>query len=266
MVRLEGKQSVLAALTARLRRFEVLLLPHGAHAEKHEDLLAAARAAAVPVKFVSRDELDAMAHGKSHGGVLALCTPRPRTPVHELIRDLDAEGRPDPLFLLLEGIDDGRNLGFTLRSAEALGARAVLIKKHLWDFDETEVARASSGAYERITLVQFDSAEPLLELKKRRVRLLGCIAGVKRTIYRTRLTGGVCLAIGGEKRGLSGAVRKICDRFVTIPSLPGAASLSLSAAAAVILSEAHRQRLMAAEAATAEAPVEPRTEGGDEPG
>lgn len=245
MVHLEGKQSVTAALGARRRRFEVVLLPHGAHEENVAEVLAAAEAAGVPVKHVARDQLDAMAHGKSHGGVIAVCSPRPRQSFDDLLALLDRKpaSAGAPLLLLLEGVDDARNLGFTLRSAEAFGADAVLIKKHLWDFDETEVARPSSGAYERLPLVQFDTAEPLHELKRRRIRLYGCIAGVKRTIYNTPLVGGVCLAIGGEKRGLSGAVRKLCDRFLTIPTLPTAPSLSLSAAAATVLSEAHRQRL-----------------------
>lgn len=255
MVHLEGKQSVIAALNARRRKFDVVLLAHGAHAETHAEVVQAAEAAQVPLKYLSRDQLDAMAHGKSHGGVIGVCTPKPRT-TPEQLQALLADLKPPaaPLLLLLEGIDDSRNLGFTLRTAEAMGAHAVLIKKHLWDFDETEVARPSSGAYERLPLVQFEGTELLQDLQRHHhIRLYGCIAGVKRTIYRTRLTQGVCLAIGGEKRGLSGAVRKVCDKFVTIPSVIGAASLSLSAAAAVILGEARRQRLHAESDA---APVE----------
>jgi 23S rRNA (guanosine2251-2'-O)-methyltransferase len=246
MIHLEGRQSVLAALQARQRRLEVLLVAHGTHAEKLEEVLAAAEAAGVPIKQAGREQLDAMAHGRSHGGVILVCGPKPKTSVAQLLEKLDGTSAP-PLLLLLEGVDDARNLGFTLRAAEAFGATAVMIKKHLWDFDEVEVARPSSGAYERLTLVQFDTTEPLDEFRKRKIRIYGCIAGVKRTIYKTRLTSGICLAIGGEKRGLSGAVRKKCDRFLTIPSVPGAASLSLTAAAAVVLSEAHRQRLTKAE-------------------
>lgn len=245
---LEGRQSVLAALKARQRRFEVLLLCHGIHEETVEDIIYAAAEVTLPITYASREQLDAMAHGHSHGGVVLVCSPKPKTSVEQLMQKLD--GLPPgqaPLLLLLEGIDDARNLGFTLRSAEAFGAHAVLIKKHLWDFDETEVSRPSSGAYERMALVQFENVDPILDLKKRGIRLYGCIANVKRSIYRTRLTGGVCLAIGGEKRGLSGAVRKVCDRFVTIPSIPGAASLSLVSAASTVLSEALRQRLTAAE-------------------
>jgi 23S rRNA (guanosine2251-2'-O)-methyltransferase len=75
------------------------------------------------------------------------------------------------------------------------------------------------------------------------MRLLGCLAGVKRILFSTDLTGATIIAIGGEKRGLSGAVRSICDGFVTIPTRGEASSLSLSHAAAIVLGEAMRQRL-----------------------
>ena len=123
-----------------------------------------------------------------------------------------------------------------------LGAHAVLIKKHLWDFDEVEVARPASGAYERLPLVQVEDVGVLLELQKGGVKLLGCIAGARRSIYDADLSRPVVLAIGGEKRGLSGAVREICDGFVTIPTRGEPSSLSLSHAAAIVLAEANRQR------------------------
>ena len=129
-----------------------------------------------------------------------------------------------------------------MRSAEAFGVHAVLVKKHLWDFDAVEVARSSSGAYERLPLVQVESVKPLKRLGQRGVKLLGCIAGAGRTIYDVDLTGPTMLAIGGEKRGLSGATRELCDQFVSIPTVGGASSLALSHAAAVVLAEAMRQR------------------------
>ncbi|MEA2734766.1 MAG: rRNA (guanosine2251-2-O)-methyltransferase, partial [Humisphaera sp.] len=145
------------------------------------------------------------------------------------------------LLLLLEGVDDARNLGFTLRTADALGVHAVLIKKHLWDFDATEVARPSSGAYERLPLAQIDDVEPLKQLPRRGLKLFGCIAGAKRTMFDVDLGEPGILAVGGEKRGLSGAVRSICDRLVTIPTRAGA-SLSMSHASAILIGEAMRQR------------------------
>jgi 23S rRNA (guanosine2251-2'-O)-methyltransferase len=242
METIEGRQSVYAALQARRRRFEVILLAHGAHLEKLEEVTTLAAELGVPTKTVVRTELDAMAHGASHGGVVAIVSPLPRLNGDQLLAHLDTIRQP-ALLLLLEGVDDARNLGFTLRSAEALGVHAVLIKKHLWDFDSTEVARPASGAYERLPLVQIEDVEPLKQVQKRGVQLLGCIAGAKRTLYDAELTKPTILAIGGEKRGLSGAVRDICDKFITIPTVGGPSSLSLSHASAIVLAEAHRQRM-----------------------
>jgi len=244
MEHLEGRQSVLAALQACQRRFQVILIRHGTHAERVADVVALAEQRGVPVRYVEREELDARAHGGSHGGVLAICSAKPRLKPDELLELVDRLRTP-PLLLLLEGIDDARNLGFALRTAEALGVHAVLIKKHLWDFDPVEIARPASGAYERLPLVQIEDVAPLQQLHRRGLRLYGCLATAKRTMYAVNLTKPAILAVGGEKRGLSGAVRKLCDRFITIPTCGGASSLSLSHATAILLAEAARQRWQA---------------------
>jgi 23S rRNA (guanosine2251-2'-O)-methyltransferase len=195
----------------------------------------------VPIRYVDGRELESMAHGTTHGGMLAVCSVKPRASLGDVVETIRTRAEP-ALLLLLEGVDDARNLGFTLRSAEALGVQAVLIKKHLWDFDETEVARPASGAYERMPLVQIDSNEPLQKLQSLGLRLIGCLANVKQTIYDADLTKPTIVAIGGEKRGLSGAVRGICDGFVTIPVVGQSTSLSLSHAGAIVMAEAARQR------------------------
>src|SRR5438046_8866113 len=109
--------------------------------------------------------------------MLAGCSEGRRGQIGHVVETVRTRSEP-ALFLLLEGVDDARNLGFTLRSAEALGVHAVLIKKHLWDFDETEVARPASGAYERMPLVQIDTVEPLQKLQSLGSQLIGCLANV----------------------------------------------------------------------------------------
>jgi len=241
MEHLEGRLTVLAALEARQRRFEVILISHAAHLDKLQDLLQAAQMQQIPIRRVDPKELESLAHGTTHGGVMAVASPKPRTTPSQLLEIVDRLTEP-PLLLLIEGIEDARNLGFVLRSAEALGAHAVLIKKHLWDFDPIELARPSSGAYERLPLVQIEDVDLLVKLQKKGVKIIGCIAGAKRSIYERNLARSVVLAIGGEKRGLSQAVREICDMFATVPIKPSPSSLSLSHAAAIVLGEANRQR------------------------
>jgi 23S rRNA (guanosine2251-2'-O)-methyltransferase len=242
METLEGRHAVLAALRARVRRIEVILLKVGIHAEAVSEIISLAETMGIPLRRVGREELDAITHGRTHGGVVAVAGPKPRTTPEQLCALLDSMDRP-PLLLLIEGVDDARNLGFTLRTALSLGADAVLIKKHLWDLDPIEIARPSSGAYELMPLVQVSDMSPVAQLRKRGLQLIGCIAGVRRTARQTDLTGGTILAIGGEKRGLSGAIRDFCDQLITIPTVPGSTSLPLSHAAAIMLYEARMQRL-----------------------
>src|SRR5271168_3714320 len=100
METLEGRQSVYAALQARRRRMQMILVAHGSHLEKLEQLLALAAELGVPVKQVDRAELDAMAHGSSHGGVLAIATSLPRLNGDQLLDVLSRIDQP-PLLLLL---------------------------------------------------------------------------------------------------------------------------------------------------------------------
>lgn len=127
MEQLEGKICVEAALRAHQRKIHLLILRSSLQPETSAPLIELAEERHIPVKQISREELDAMAHGHSHGGVLALCAPRPRLSADQLLNHLQNCGFP--LFLLLlEGVDDSQNLGFVLRTAEACGVDAVLLK------------------------------------------------------------------------------------------------------------------------------------------
>ncbi len=233
---------MLPALQNRRRRIQMLVIKQGLPEEKISDLLAEAERQNIPVQRLPKNEIDAMAFGKTHGGILALCTPKSSHSMEELNHYIDGVSAP-PLLLMLEGVEDSQNLGFTLRSAEALGAHALLLKKHLWDFDETAVSRASSGSYERLPIVKIDRAVEELEfLRRKGIKIWGCIANAKRACYDVDLTGPVVLAVGGEKRGLSAAVREKCNGFLRIPMSANSTSLSLSHAASILLAEAMRQR------------------------
>lgn len=244
MEQIEGKICVEAALKARQRKISLLVIREGLHSQQIEAILNEAHQRNIPIKYATREEIDAMAHGKTHGGIIALAGPKPLTPIEALLAQIATKNSSHPgALLLLEGIDDSQNLGFTLRSAEALGIDGVLIKKHLWDFDSSSVARASSGAYERLPLVLLDDAEKMLNrLKNNGFSVYGCIANAKRIIYDIDLTNAVVLAIGGEKRGLSAAVRRQCDQLISIPMVADIGSLSLSHAASIVMAELMRQR------------------------
>jgi len=242
---IEGRICVEAALKARQRKISLLTIRAGLHHQQLESILNEADQQRIPIKYVSHQEIDALAHGKTHGGVIALATPKPSITSEMLLDQLRLKNQnSNPALLLLEGVDDNQNLGFTLRSAEAMGIHAVLLKKHLWDFDSNAVSRASSGAYERMPIVLLDQIEKVLpKFKNRGFTLYGCIANAKRSMYEVDLTKPIILAIGGEKRGLSASVRNHCDSFIKIPMASEVGSLSLSHASSIIAAEMMRQRL-----------------------
>lgn len=222
---LEGRACVTAALKAKRRTFEAVLVRLGMKDESIADLLQAAAEIGVNVQRVRDEALEARAHGKTHGGIVAVAHPLKPAAVPKTL----------DFALLLDGVDDARNLGYAIRSAEAFGAQAVFLRKRAFDFDGGDVSRSSSGAYERLPVVLGDHVPETL-------RLVACLPEAGKSLYGEDLRRPTCLAIGGEKRGLSAAVRDRCAAFVTIPTVPGAASLSLTQAAAVALAEVHRQR------------------------
>jgi 23S rRNA (guanosine2251-2'-O)-methyltransferase len=242
---LEGQQSVLAALQARRRKFEIILIKAGSQPERLKEITDEAEQQNIPIKFIPKNELDQLTQAGSHGGVVAMCSHQQ----HYQLEDLDKIFRRRPGFpfvLILEGIEDQQHLGYILRSAEALGAHAVLLKKHLWKFNETALARTSSGAFERIPLIKISEAAQVKKLFTFDIRLLGCIAGAKKIMYEEDFNLPVALAVGGEKRGLSGKLREECNRFIRIPMVPGSASsLSLTHAACLLMGEVARQRFAA---------------------
>lgn len=241
MIHLEGRLSVRAAIETGRRKVDSVLVGEGASEEKLEDVLAAAKRKGIPVRRVPTSTLEEIVHGKTHGWIVAMCSER--TPDPESALDPILAGREPPFLLLLEGVDDARNFGATLRTAEALGVHAVILKKREWDFDETAVMRASSGAFERLTVVKTQREDGLLErLKARGLAIWACIANARRSIYEADFRTPMILAVGGEKRGLSGAARSICTGLLKIPTKPGATSLTMSHAAAILMAEAARQR------------------------
>ena len=112
-----------------------------------------------------------------------------------------------------------------------------VIKRHLWDLDPVEIARPASGPFERLPMAQIDDVKLLNQLRNSGMKLLGCVAGARKDIFQPDLKIPVILAIGGQKRGLSGAVRDICDGFMSIPTESAATSLSLSHAAAIVMAD-----------------------------
>jgi 23S rRNA (guanosine2251-2'-O)-methyltransferase len=234
-----GINPVLEALGARERHFDRLLVVKGLRNRRVSEAIARASHLGIPLRFEAREMLDRMAGGVPHQGVIAVVSAKP-------LMDLDTvldQAKTPALLVVLDGVEDPRNLGAIIRTAEAAGADAVVLPdRHSAGLSET-VARASAGALEYVKVAQVGNLVQALErLKERGVWTVGFDAAGTERWDAVDLKRPVALVLGGEGRGIRRLVREHCDHLVSLPLFGHVGSLNVSVAAGVALYEAVRQR------------------------
>jgi len=252
-----GRRAVLEAVRAG-QRIARVLLSRGAHVHGPlEEIAREARARGIPVETVDPRRLDALGGGVPHQGVVAIAQAQPLVTLDALRSTLRAR-REAPFLIALDGVEDPRNLGAVIRTAEAAGAHGVIIPHRRAAGLGPTVVRAAAGATAYLPIVGVTNLVAALErLKSDGVWVIGADAGASERYDAGALVPPVALVVGGEGRGLHRLVRERCDRIVSIPLWGRVASLNVSVAAALLLYEVARRR----EAAGAAGPTPVRAPG-----
>ncbi len=194
-------------------------------------------------KDVPSAELARLAGSPDHQGTVAEVDPYPYADPHSLL-----DG-PSALVVALDQIQDPQNLGAVCRSAEVAGAAGVVIPSRRSAAVTPAACKASAGAVEHLAVARVANlADWLGSAKDAGAWLYGAEAGAPAPYAQVDLTGKVVLVLGSEGRGLRPRVAGSCDLLVSIPSPGRVDSLNVSAAAAVLLFEAARQRALAGSA------------------
>ena len=148
-----------------------------------------------------------------------------------------------PLVLVLDQVQDPRNLGACVRSAAAAGATAVVVPRRRAAGLTAAVRRTAAGGAERVPVVEVPNlARALRDLAARGVTVAGADPDAPRPAWNADLGGPLALVLGAEEGGLRRLTREHCDHLVAIPMTGGGASLNVSVAAGILLYEALRQR------------------------
>jgi 23S rRNA (guanosine2251-2'-O)-methyltransferase len=234
-----GINPVFEALLAGSRHFDRLLIAKGTRNRRIDEAISRASQRGVPLRFESRDTLDRLAGGVPHQGIIAVVSAKPVIGLAEL---LDA-ARVPPFIVVLDGVEDPRNLGAVLRSVEAAGADGVVLpERHSAGLSET-VARASAGALEHVRVARVGNLVQALEaLKGRGLWIVGFDAAGTKRWDAVDLTLPIAIVLGGEGRGIRRLVREHCDHLVSLPMFGHVQSLNVSVAAGIALFEVVRQR------------------------
>jgi 23S rRNA (guanosine2251-2'-O)-methyltransferase len=231
-----GINPVLEALGAgRVREVRVSERGSGRLAE----IAAAAARAQVAVCRVTPADLDRLARGGVHQGVVADLRERAAVTIDELIAGAAAA----PLIVVLDGIEDPHNLGAILRTVDAAGADGLIRQSRRAAPLGGAAAKASAGAVAHVRIAEVvNIARALESLKKAGVWTVG-LAGDAATPYdAVDFTLPTALVVGAEGTGLRRLVRERCDLLAAIPMGGHVASLNVSVAAGIALFEAARQR------------------------
>lgn len=254
MSQVYGLHAVAALLESEPARIRVIHAQRGRRDRRMAALLESARARGVRVELADRAWLDRRCAG-SHQGVVADC--HVRAPLTDKEFETRFDDLPAPrLLLVLDGITDPRNLGACLRSANAAGVQAVLMPRRRSAPLSDVAEKTAAGGAEGLMLVEVASLARRLEwLKERGVWIIGADGDAETPCYQVDLTGSCAIVLGSEGSGMRSLTARLCDQRVHIPMQGTVSSLNVSVAAGVLLFEAVRQRLCAADALA----PEPRT-------
>ena len=205
-------------------------------------IAAAARDRGVVVVECDRRKLDAMSRTHSHQGVIAVAAVRAYASVEDILAAAREKGEA-PLIVVCDELSDPHNLGAVIRTAECAGAHGVIIPKRRSAGLTAVVAKTSAGAVSYLPVARVPNLTALLkQLKEEGIWVYGTAADGSTPLSRADLKGPAAIVIGSEGDGMSRLVREQCDFLVSIPMRGKLNSLNASAAAAVVLYEAVRQR------------------------
>jgi 23S rRNA (guanosine2251-2'-O)-methyltransferase len=235
-----GVLPVLEALRAERRRIDKVLIADGAQENRVAEVIDLCRERSIAWSRVPRDSFAKHVEpGANTQGVIAFTASAPYVDVDDILDN----ARDPALIVVLDGVEDPRNLGAILRAAECAGVDGVIIPERRSVGLTDTVAKSSAGAIEYVRVAKAGNLNRLIEyLKSRDIWVVGTSVETKTTYTDWDWKRPTALVLGGEGSGLHRLVAENCDALVKIPMYGKIDSLNVSVAAGVVLFEARRQR------------------------
>jgi 23S rRNA (guanosine2251-2'-O)-methyltransferase len=241
---LYGINTVTEALKARGRNFEWIGVAKERNDIRLKRVIDECRKIGIPVRVLSRVELDEIAGNAAHQGLVAATSAKQYSDLDDIVASRRGE---HSLIIVLDGVEDPHNLGAILRTADAAGADGVVIPERRSAAVTAAVAKVSAGASEHLPVAKVTNiSRALEELKEKDLWVVGLDERSEQTYDAVDYNMHCAIVLGAEGKGLHDLVRRHCDFLVSIPMLGKVQSLNVSVAAGVVLYEVVRQRRLGA--------------------
>jgi len=236
-----GLNPVMEALRGKRRAFELFLAGAGSD-RRFAKLLQLAKERDVPVRQREKSDISRLCGTEHHQGVALRVEAFAYAGMEDILMKWRSSGESG-LIVVLDGVQDPRNLGALIRSAACAGAHGVIIPRDRAVGVTAVVEKSSAGAVETVPIAQVANiAQTLEELKKDGFWIYGAEGTSAASLYEQDFRGNTAVVIGGEGEGIRPLVQKKCDYLVSIPIRGGVNSLNASVAGGVMLFEIVRQR------------------------
>lgn len=239
--KLYGINPVIEALRAG-RPFYRLYIARERKGSGIGELIGLAREHRVEIRFTPKYIIDKMAQGAAHQGILAFIAAKSYSALADVL-DIAKKSGEKPFIILLDGIEDPRNLGAIIRVAEAGGVHGVILQERRSVGLTETVAKTSAGALVYMPVVKVKNLRQAIdEIKKEGLWVVGTDGRAENNLYDMDLDMPLALIIGSEGKGLRRGIIESCDFLLSIPMSGRTTSLNVSVAAGIIIYEALRQK------------------------
>ena len=236
-----GRRPVLEALEEGTA-IEKLFLLRSATGAEITTIKQLARERNIPVSQVPVEKLNNLTKAQ-HQGVVAWTSLLSYIDLQDAISHVVDQGQV-PLFVLLDGVTDVRNVGAIARSALCCGAQGLILPTSSSASLTEDAIKTSAGALRNIMLCRIPSVPQAIDvLRLNGIQVLATQMKGSVPVYEADFTGPACIVMGAEDTGISNDVKKRADAFIRIPMVTSFDSLNVSVATGMILYEALRQRI-----------------------
>jgi len=236
-----GRQPLVEALQSG-RPIDKILFQKNISGEAIQQIRQLARDAGIPIQVVPPEKLNHLTRA-NHQGIIAIASLIRYMDLQQVIDFVVGEGQT-PLFIMLDGITDVRNIGAIARSAVCCGAQALIIPDKGVGALQEEALKSSAGALEWIQVCRVSSLLKAVDtLHLNGISVFTSEMRAEKKIYDLSLTDPCCIIMGAEGKGVQPYLAKAADYFFSIPMTGKFNSFNVSVAAGIILYEAMKQRM-----------------------
>jgi 23S rRNA (guanosine2251-2'-O)-methyltransferase len=220
-----------------------ILIQESIRSKLIENICETAKKHKLPIKVLKKDQLNKMVNSENHQGIVIEIKEKSRDSTNQLETILKSNMDIQPIYLILDSIQDPHNLGACIRSAVAANVSAIIIPKNRAATVNETVKKVACGAAENLTIVTVvNLVRAIKKMKEAGVWVIGAAVNTKKSIYDIDMTAAIAVIIGNEEKGIRLSIKKECDYVGSLPISDKVQSLNASVAAGIILFEAVRQR------------------------